>query len=197
MLYRALQSTNKSFGMVMQDLSLPYPSAQEFIEYTAAEFNIWPLWLCPLREISSPSFHPSTTLPGPGSDPKPMLNIGLWGRGSQDFDAFVTQNKHLEQKLSELGGRKMLYSHAYYWEEEFWALYDKQWYLDLRSTYGATSLPSVYDKIRIDLGKIAAPGRGGWWDMFWSMWPVAGIVGIRSAIRSGDYLLHRNLGWRR
>ena len=79
MLYRALQSTNKSFGVVVQDLPLPYPSPQEFIEYTAAEFNIWPLWLCPLREISSPCFHPSTTLPGPGSDAKPMLNIGLWG----------------------------------------------------------------------------------------------------------------------
>ncbi|ELQ42945.1 FAD binding domain-containing protein [Pyricularia oryzae Y34] len=199
MLYRALQSTNRSFGFLVQDLLLPYSTAEAFIDYSVEELDVWPLWLCPLRAMRGPSFHPSTTQPGPSADPKPMLNIGLWGRGAQDLDEFVAQNRRLEERLGELGGRKVLYSHAYYTEGEFWSLYDRKWYEELRERYGAMDLPSVYDKIRIDAKTSSGghrPGESGWWARFWSMWPVAGLVGIRSAIRSGDYLHHRRPIWR-
>ena len=150
MLYWALHGSNRSFGFIVQDLSLSYPSAEEFIGYSADELNIWPLWLCPLRETQSSTFHPSTSLPGPDSAPKPMLNIGLWGRGSYDVQTFVSQNRRVENKLAELGGRKVLYSHTYYTENEFWALYDKKWYQDLRERHRATTLPTVYDKVKVD-----------------------------------------------
>lgn len=73
----------------------------------------------------------------PGSDAKPMTNIGIWGRRSSDFDTFVQQNRRLESKVTELGGRKVLYSHSYYTELEFWELYDRKWYEDLRERYSA------------------------------------------------------------
>ncbi|SPQ23486.1 2dc17374-6377-4a4a-a19a-a1efa1c260e8 [Thermothielavioides terrestris] len=146
MLYRALQGSNLSFGHMVQDLSLPYGTAEAFIDYTAKEFNIWPLWLCPLKAIERPTFHPSYCGPGGDGPPQPMVNIGLWGAASNDVEEFVRQNRELEKKLTQLGGRKVLYSHTYYTEEEFWGLYDKGWYDGLREKYGATTLPSLYDK---------------------------------------------------
>ncbi|KAG9233845.1 hypothetical protein BJ875DRAFT_463141 [Amylocarpus encephaloides] len=194
MLYRALHGSNMQSGNIVQDLSLPYTTAEEFIDYTSQELDIWPLWLCPLRAISPPTFHPSTTLPGPDDSPKPMLNIGLWGKASMDMSKFIQQNRKLESKLTELGGRKVLYSQTYYTDQEFWELYDHRWYDELRNKYQAMTLPTVHEKVKIDvarhqnmrvsvLGKISAS------------WPVAGFMGIFYAIRSGDYLLHRPTFW--
>ena len=190
MLFRALHGSNVSSSVIVQDLSLPYSTAEEFINYSARDLGIWPLWLCPLKEMPSPSFHPSTTLPGPDDTAKPMLNIGLWGGGSKQLERFIEQNRALESNLTRLGGRKVLYAHAYYTEQEFWSLYDRGWYDDLRARYDATSLPTVFDKVKVSLTK-AAPRNLSWGQWLAGLWPLAGIAGIRSAIRSKDYLLHR------
>ncbi|KAI0435874.1 FAD-binding domain-containing protein [Xylaria telfairii] len=195
MLYRALHSSNQSFGFMVQDLSLPYSTADSFIRYTSTELNIWPLWLCPLREVKEPTFHPSTKLPGPENSPKPMLNIGLWGPASRDLSSFVRQNRDLERILRELGGRKVLYAHTYYTEDEFWNLYDRKWYNDLRTKYCAESLPTIHDKINVDYRKHGPDST--WSSWFKSCWPISGILGIIAAIRSKDYLLDRNAPWKK
>ncbi|KAI1159365.1 FAD-binding domain-containing protein [Nemania serpens] len=194
MLYWALHSGNQSFGFIVQDLSLPYSTAESFIRYTSSKLDIWPLWLCPLREVNEPTFHPSTKLPGPENTPKPMLNIGLWGPASQDISSFVHQNRDLERTLEELGGRKVLYAHTYYPEDEFWKLYDRKWYDDLRKKYWAESLPTVYDKIKVDYRKHGQSST--WSSWFKSCWPIPGILGVIAAVRSRDYLLHRNAPWK-
>ncbi|KAF4631041.1 hypothetical protein G7Y89_g7096 [Cudoniella acicularis] len=195
MLYRALHGSNIKSGNIIQDLSLPYSTAEEFIEYASENLGIWPLWLCPLRAMDPPTFHPSTTRPGPTDHPKPMLNIGLWGRASTDMDTFVLQNRQLEQKLTELGGRKVLYSQTFYTEQEFWKLYDQTWYDDLRQRYNATTLPTVYDKVSVDVKKYARQHLS-LISRICSSWPFAGIVGIYYAIRSKDYLFHKRPFWR-
>jgi hypothetical protein len=107
----------------------------------------------PWAEMHSPMFHPYTTQLGPGDSPKSMLNIGLWDRASSDMDTFVRQNRQLEGKLADLGGRKVLYSHTYYTEAEFWQLYDRKRYNGLRQRYSTTTLPTVYDKVKVDVLK--------------------------------------------
>lgn len=193
MLYRALHGSNRSFGFMVQDLSLPYSTAEDFMDYTATKYDIWPLWLCPLSPIQPPTFHPWTASPGQDASPKPMLNIGLWGRASDDLDTFVQQNRDLEQRLGELGGRKVLYSHTYYTEQEFWSLYDRGWYEDLRRKYQPTTLPTIFDKVKVDAKAPRASQTYAQW--LWSRWPLAGIAGILSAIQSRDYLLHRAPMW--
>jgi hypothetical protein len=83
----------------------------------------------------------------------------------------------------------VLYSHTYYTEKEFWDLYDREWYEDLRKRYDATTLPTVFDKVKVDSKSISRDVSWGKW--LSTAWPFAGIAGIRSAIRSKDYLLHR------
>ena len=127
-----------------------------------------------------------------------MLNIGLWGRILEDRDTFVAQNCRLENVLSSLGGRKVLYSHTYYTEPEFWKLYNKDSYQDLRRQYMATPLPTVYDKVKVSSSQATDLG---WWPSFLepikTMWPLPGLLGICAAIWSKDYLLHRNPVWRK
>lgn len=200
MMYRALHASGESARFVVQDLSLPYDNAEKFVNYTADEFNIWPLWLCPLKGTTQPTFHPHTgiteTDAATGKEEQAqMLNIGLWGWGPHDFDKFVDKNHDLESKLIELGGRKWLYAHTYYPEDEFWKVYDKKTYDALREKYHATTLPNVYDKVKIDVEanrknreKMRQSAKG--------KWPIGGLYGIMQSIKSKDYFLHRNAEWR-
>jgi hypothetical protein len=126
-----------------------------------------------------------------------MINIGLWGAASEGVETFVRQNRDVEKKLTELGGRKVLYSHTYYTEEEFWGLYDRGWYERLREKYGATTLPTLYDKIQVDptRSKWSKKGKSRWIGRLASTWPLPGLLGILCAIRSKDYLIHRQPCW--
>ncbi|KAJ4298228.1 hypothetical protein N0V90_006127 [Kalmusia sp. IMI 367209] len=195
-MYRALHGSNLSFGSIIQDLALPYDTIEEFIDYTTQEFGIWPLWLCPLRAVDSSTFHPCATGLGQSGSPQPMLNVGLWGAASQDIDVFIRQNRNLEARLSQLGGRKVLYSHSYYTENEFWKIYDKKWYSSLRERYSATTLPTVYDKVKVDITMQLHTQHLPWFCRLKSLWPIPGLVGLWCAFRSKDYRTHKRLSWK-
>ncbi|EEY19367.1 conserved hypothetical protein [Verticillium alfalfae VaMs.102] len=76
----------------------------------------------------------------------------------------------------------VLYSHAYYDEDDFWAIYGRAWYDELRLKYHATTLPTVYDKVRVDIEKERA--KKGLVDRLALKWPFAGLIGVASALRS-------------
>ena len=85
---------------------------------------------------------------------------------------------------------KWLYAQTYYTEDEFWDIYDRKWYDALRVKYHATTLPSVYDKVKIDLytqGRRAVSG-------IWAIWPLSGLYGVAKAVVGSDYLLSTK-GW--
>jgi hypothetical protein len=94
--------------------------------------------------------------------------------------------------VRELKGLKCLYAHAYYTEEEFWGIYDEAWYTALREKWHATSLPSVFDKVRVDLtpkvrrdeGWVSWAGR-----RVWDVWPLGGVYGVLSSLKGGEFLL--------
>lgn len=201
MMYRALHASGESARFVVQDLGLPYDKAEEFVNYTTEEFNIWPLWLCPLKPAAQPTFHPVTGSSSSTSEQSqqqlsaPMLNIGLWGWGPASFDEFVNKNRALEDKLHSLNGRKWLYAHTYYPESDFWNIYNKSWYDALREKYHATTLPSVYDKVKIDV-EANRLNRENFRQSAKGKWPVGGLYGIWKAIQSGDYQLHRRALWK-
>lgn len=207
MMYRALHASGESARFVVQDLALPYDSAEAFVDYTTDEFNIWPLWLCPLKETHTQSFHPVTAEPkritadGSANEAadqglsRPMLNIGVWGWGPEDHEVFITKNRAMEDRLIQLGGRKWLYAHTYYSEDDFWKVYDRPWYQALREKYSATTLPTVYDKVKIDI-ETSRIERQKWKESFKSKWPFGGAYGIWKSIASKDYQLHRNAQWK-
>ncbi|KAF5550394.1 24-dehydrocholesterol reductase [Fusarium napiforme] len=200
-LYHALHASHISDQFVVQDLALPYDTAETFVDWVDSELGIWPLWLCPLRGCRTPTFHPVTEgyadTGTENSMSEPMLNIGVWDWGPSDREEFKAKNKDLEKKLMELGGRKWLYAHTYYTEEQFWELYDRPWYERLRERYFATTLPTVYDKVK--KSGLEADGKDdkGWeFGKLLNKWPIGGIYGMILAFYSGDIKLHRRARWR-
>lgn len=206
MLYRALHAGDTSSCYVIQDLALPYNAAAEFVDYTARNFAIWPLWLCPLRYTLEPTFHPNTSdekgEPADSSAPAAaaasgdqVVNIGLWGWGPSDHDAFVAANRALEDKLALLGGRKWLYAQTYYSEDEFWGVYASfhDQYMALREKYHATTLPTIYDKVRFDPPEQKPRGPLAWLK---GRRPVQGVYGMWKGFLSRDYRLQRNAEWK-
>ncbi|KAK7931420.1 24-dehydrocholesterol reductase [Apiospora marii] len=201
MLYRALHASGESAKFFVQDLALPYDTAEAFVDYVDDSLGIWPLWLCPLKTPAGPTFHPHLRSDGKQQQSSTthgeMLNIGVWGWGPSDRPAFVAANRNLEAKLESLGGMKWLYAHTYYSRSEFWeGAYApaKTWYEALRAKYqaAAANLPDVYDKVRVK----DAPEEGGWKGAVKKTWPLGGLVGIARSIQSGDYWLHRKATWK-
>jgi Delta24-sterol reductase len=193
-LYRALHASRQSMRFVVQDLAMPFTSAPAFVDYTHKVFGIYPLWLCPLRQSSAPTFHPHNDKIARDADGslQPLINVGLWGDGPQKHEDFVAVNRGLEGKLRELGGTKWFYAQTYYSEDEFWKIYDRKWYDTLREKYHATFLPTVYDKVRVDVEKDKQELRSSWKLGILRIWPFAGLYGIWKGILSGDWRLPKS-----
>jgi hypothetical protein len=155
-MYQALQESGASQEHVVQDLALPQSRAVDFMEFIDQSFGIYPLWLCPLKpDQDSPLQSNNLTTPL-------VINVGVWGSRIESYDAFVAANRAIETKLRELRGKKWFYAHSYYDEAEFWKIYDKAWYDQLRQKYHAAGLPSIFDKVRVKQ-RVAMQVRKGLW----------------------------------
>lgn len=98
-MYHALHESGHSQKYMVQDLGLPYSTAQDFLEYLDKSFGFYPLWLCPLRPSGQIPLHPHVPKGQDPKSPEKMLNIGLWGPGPSSHDAFVRVNRQLEHKV--------------------------------------------------------------------------------------------------
>ncbi|KAI9642323.1 hypothetical protein NHQ30_009125 [Ciborinia camelliae] len=178
------------------DVAIPYPRTTEFVDYLDNDFRQWPVWLCPLRQAglsSESSLGLLAERKGNSSTPGMLLNFGVWGPGPDGRDAFISWNRRFEHKVRELGGQKWLYAHAYYTEKEFDEIYNRREYDALRVKYHATYLPSIYDKVKVDIESEGKKLQASWslWllAIFWSIWPLSGLYGVFQACFGGDYLL--------
>ncbi|RMY49306.1 hypothetical protein D0863_15179 [Hortaea werneckii] len=202
MMYQALHSSGHTERMFVQDLAVPYDGAESFIEYSGRRLNIWPLWLCPLKQSPQPSMHPhDTRQTGQQSegvdkevDGGQMLNIGLWGLGPPVREDFIRANRDIESKLKDLHGMRWLYAQTYHSAEEFWEDFDEGRYRELRRKYGAEGLPDVHEKVRV--GRDQATMTPSWGQWIGSFWPLPGLLGLRRAIQSRDYVKARESTWK-
>jgi hypothetical protein len=196
----ALHRSGLSSQAIIQDLAVPYESAEEFIRWTDERTGLWPLWLCPVKP--SPPDEKNFSM-GKTIGQEMLLDVGIWGMGPKDPHKFIKLNRDFEVKVEELGGLKCLYACAYYTEDEFWRIYDEEKYRELRRKWGAESLPSVYDKIKVDLKGVAGGSSveenvtwAEWFKKgFWDIWPLGGLYGVASATKGllvkSDFLLKK------
>jgi delta24-sterol reductase len=194
-MYHALHRSGLADEFIIQDVAIPYPSAEEFVNYLDRAFTHYPLWLCPLKQTgksSNSTYGLTAEKPAPNA-PEMLLNFGVWGPGPRGRRAFIEANRSLEQKVDSLGGKKWLYAQTYYTEEEFWNIYDRKEYDALRQKYHATHLPSLYDKVKVDFAAEERSMNASWkiWLLafFWSIWPLSGLYGVLSALLGGNYLM--------
>ncbi|RMY33703.1 hypothetical protein D0866_05743 [Hortaea werneckii] len=192
-MYHALHASGHASKYMIQDLLLPSSTAEEFIHFVSKNFGFWPLWLCPFKIDRPLSLHPRIPESSkPAGETSSYVNIGVWGPGSTDYGRFVQQNRLLEQGVRKLGGIKWLYAQAYYTDDEFTEIYDRKWYEALREKYHATYMPTVSDKVRVDISKAVQP-PATWSDWLrstvWGVWPISGLYGVWKTLYQRDYLL--------
>jgi delta24-sterol reductase len=190
----ALHRSGIAKQTIIQDYGVPYGSAAEFIQWTDERTGIWPLWLCPVK--SAPRDERSFSQ-GNNINEEILLDVGIWDMGPKSRQAFIKLNREFEAKVTELGGMKCLYAHSYYTEQEFWDIYDEEKYVALRRQYHAQSLPSVYDKVKVDLQGARASETWSEWAQrqVWDTWPLGGLYGVASATKGlvvqSDFLLKK------
>ena len=193
-MYRALHQSGLAAQYIIQDVAIPYPKAETFMGYLDSSFRSYPIWLCPLKQ-SGKGIASTYSLANKRSQklPEYMLNFGVWGPGPKNRECFVDWNRQFESMVHKLGGQKWLYAHAYYTEEEFNEIYNREDYDALRDKYHASYLPTVYDKVKVDVVKEQKARQESWlaWLLaaFWSIWPLTGLYGVYQALLGGDYLL--------
>lgn len=189
-LYHVLHESGLAQENIVQDVAVPYEACEEFATWLDHNFGHYPLWLCPLSQRGKLASSPKGLLAEKSEQnlPDVLMNFGVWGPGPINRKKFVEANRRLEQKVQDLGGRKWLYAHAYYTEDEFWSIFNKEEYDSLRLKYHATHLPSIWEKVRIDPDKRPRDIPYRWL----RCWPLRGYYGFYKALAGKDYLLERD-----
>jgi len=105
------------------------------------------VWICPLRQRD-----PGAHWPLYEFDPDVLyVNVGFWSTvplppGVDPAEGRV--NRRIEQVVTELDGRKSLYSTAYYDRDAFWSIYGGAEYARLKEHYDpAGRLKDLYAKV--------------------------------------------------
>ena len=119
---------------VVQDIEVPVAALPEFLDFFHREVGIEPVWVCPLRARD-----PGVRWPLYELDPTTTyVNVGFWSTvavppGVDPGSGRV--NRRIEKVVTDLGGRKSLYSTAFYDQVEFAELYGGETYERLRAEY--------------------------------------------------------------
>jgi FAD/FMN-containing dehydrogenase len=127
---------------IIQDVDIPIDNAPSFARFFFQEINIRPVWICPFR-----AYDPTVTFDLYSFDPgKLYVNFGFWDSVATTHEEGF-YNRMVEAKVSELHGKKGLYSDSFYTSEEFWKIYDKPMYDALKRKYDpAQKLKNLYEK---------------------------------------------------
>lgn len=143
MLYKYLHGSGLSKNYLIQDNCMPLQTVGKFIADTTKEFDIYPLWVCPLKPDDK-SFLASNHL-----HTDIVINIGVWGElRDKSHKAIEQSNIRLEEIVNTYEGRKVFYSQNYYSERDFWGTYDEEKYKKLRAKYKAeTKFIDVFKKV--------------------------------------------------
>jgi FAD/FMN-containing dehydrogenase len=138
----ALLGEHQPLETIIQDVQIPIENASEFWEFFTNSIAIRPVWFCPIRSHKANKFPLYELKPD-----KIYINFGFWDQILAHAEDRHYYNKLIEAKVSELGGKKGLYSEAFYSEDEFWQTYNGREYDKLKEKYDPQArLKDLYQK---------------------------------------------------
>lgn len=180
--YHALHKTGLASEYVVQDFGIPASNIVEFIKSVHDILPELQMFFAPCRKLADIGLTSRLNPRVAKVADQRLFFVGVYGCGPRDLKAFYELNRKLEQRSAELLGVKLLYARTYYTEEEFWSIYDKDVYLEMRKKYKAENLPTVYDKLKADMNTGVGKRR-----------PVRGILETvwDKAIGNKEYLFKK------
>ncbi len=134
---------------VIQDVEVPVERIADFVRWFDEAVGMRPVWLCPLRLREPHGPGSARTWPAyPLTPGTTYVNAGFWGTVEVPLgtpDGLL--NRQVEEKVTELGGHKSLYSDSYYDEATFASLYNTTHLDEVRRTTDPDGrLTPLYDK---------------------------------------------------
>ena len=128
---------------VIQDVDIPIARAAEFLAFYAKEIQLWPQWVCPIGTQSQSGRFVLYPVKNTW-----YVNFGFWDvKRTREAHAPGHFNRLIEEKVSELGGIKSLYSDSFFAEADFHRRYGGAAYDALKKKYDpAGAFPRLYDK---------------------------------------------------
>jgi FAD/FMN-containing dehydrogenase len=127
---------------VIQDVDIPIENAPAFQKFFFDEIDIRPVWICPFRAYDKTAQFDLYSF----DSEKLYVNFGFWDSVPTKKESGY-YNRLVEAKVSELHGKKGLYSDSYYSKDEFWKIYDKNTYDALKQKYDPQKkLRDLYEK---------------------------------------------------
>lgn len=192
--YHGLHEGGFANNHIVQDFDMPRSKAGPFVEYISSILPNYQFWLCPAK--NGKDLGVMSKFRAPGGDPEKrrmmqeerIYNVGVYGKGTKDFEKFVKMNREIEHKLwHDFCGVKILYAHAYYTEEEFWEIYNREPYDIVRKKYNSEGLPTVYDKISQDMQSGRKPAK----HLAGTTGAIRASLGLLSQRRRTTYLLDK------
>jgi len=127
----------------IQDAEVPAHQAADFLNWFHENITAHrPLTIGPVIPYS-----PTANFPLFPMDPEEVyMNIGYYATVPSDKPEGY-YNKLFEQKLLEIGAKKMMYSSSFYTPDEFWQTFDRQTYEALKARYDPDEVfPGLYEK---------------------------------------------------
>lgn len=180
--YHALHKSGLGSEYVVQDFGIPGSNVVEFVKSINDILPQLQIFLTPGRRPDETGLTSRLNPRIIEMASQRVFNVGVYGRGPRDPKEFYDLNRKLEQRSAELLGVKLLYARTYYTEEEFWGIYDKDAYLNMRKKYKADNLPTIYEKLKADMSTGVGKRR-----------PIRGILETvwDKAIGHKEYLLKK------
>ncbi|KAF2756002.1 FAD-binding domain-containing protein [Pseudovirgaria hyperparasitica] len=174
--YHALHKTGLADEYVVQDFGVPASNVAAFISYVQDVMPKCQLFLVPALSADGMKISSRMNPLVQAVRTERVYGVGVYGRGPRDAEAFKELNRKLETKASELLAAKLLYARTYYTHDEFWEIYNKPAYDEVRRKYKAVvvapppsdeaeknndaeadgskrviGLPDVYEKLAADM----------------------------------------------
>lgn len=151
--------TNNDFHRIVQDCCVPEGSRlRRFLEFVNESYGIYPIWLCPVRNVLAASGRRKQklfSLPSSpsGRDVNFYVNVGVYGiprmfHGKPWHLSYIEGNRALHDATVRMKGARAYYSTSYCTREEFWKHHDKEAYEKLRAKYAADGVYiDIYTKV--------------------------------------------------
>ena len=129
---------------LIQDAAIPFDVAAQFDAWLAEELYIFPLWYCPVKTTK-----PLGTYPLYNPESEFVLDFGFYiSMELEEHMEPTYYNLQIEKKLVEIGGLKCLYSDTFFSQEQFWEIYDKPKYDQVKSKYDPNNTYlNLFDKV--------------------------------------------------